>query len=87
MALPAFDSSRHHVGLGDSDGSEIGLVISGAYRKGFKRELGDEGQGVHYGSDSLFNQPGLSSWTMDDFTGGARAGSITRATVVIVDDD
>ena len=70
MALPAYDTEKHHVGLGP-DGSEIGLIVAGAYSKAFKRDVSDELQGVHYGSDSFFNQPGVSSWSMDDFTGGA----------------
>lgn len=71
MSLPVYDATKHHVGLGAEAGSELGFILAGAYRKAFRRELGDSRDGVHYGSDSFFNQPGLSSWTMDDFTGGA----------------
>lgn len=69
MSLPDFDRDRHHIGLGVGSVRK-GFVLAGAYRKNFRRDLSDELQGVHYGSDSLFNQPGASSWTMDDFTGG-----------------
>jgi hypothetical protein len=66
VALPAYDAEKHHVGL-----EGLGLIVAGAYSKAFKRDLSDEKAGVHYGSESFFNQPGLSSWSMDDFTGGA----------------
>lgn len=69
MALPVYDADKYHVGLGQQ-GSEVGLVVSGAFQKSFKRELGDELAAVHYGADSLFNGSGISSWTQDDFTGG-----------------
>ena len=69
MALPAFDAERHAIGLGTA-GSERGFTIAGAYRKTFKRDQAGDQNGVHYGSDSYFNSPGVSSWTMDDFTGG-----------------
>lgn len=70
MSLPLFDAELHQVGLGP-DGAEIGLVLSGAYQKSFKRDLGDSLSSVHYGTDSLFNGTGISSWTQDDFTGGS----------------
>jgi hypothetical protein len=72
VALPTFDPAKHHVGLkaaGDL-ADPVGLMIDGQRRKSFRREIGDDQRGVHYGSDSFFNEPGLSSWTQDDFTGG-----------------
>lgn len=72
MALPAFDPVKHHVGLGDSAGTELGFIVSGAYSKAFKRDMTDELSSIHYGgAASLDNRPGVSTWTMDDFTGGA----------------
>jgi hypothetical protein len=74
VGLPDFDPRRHHIGLGVPavlDGSALaGFLLAGARRKTYRRDLSDELQGVHYGADSLFNQPGVSSWTMDDFSGG-----------------
>ena len=69
MSLPAYDSEIHHIGLGAA-GTEIGFTIAGAYRKTFKRDQAGDQNGVHYGSDSYFNNPGVSSWSMNDFTGG-----------------
>ena len=74
MALAAFDLDKHHIALAEvgSDGPGYGFVTAGSYDKGFRREKESEFNGVRYGGgDSLVNKPGVSSWTMDDFTGGA----------------
>ena len=69
MSLRAYDSDRDGIGLGPP-GGEKGFTVAGAYRKSFKRDQSADNAGVHYGSDSYFNTPGVSSWSMDDFTGG-----------------
>lgn len=73
MALPAFDPEKHHIGLKEAGASDYsGFILAGAYGKSFKRDGSDELAGIHYGGgDGLVNQVGLSTWTMDDFTGGA----------------
>lgn len=67
MAQPAYDPAKHHVGLGP-DGSEIGLMIAGGYRRGPQR---DQGGSTEFGGDQDVGYlPGHSRWTQDDFTGG-----------------
>ncbi len=74
MSIDTFDPDKHHISLAEvgasSDG--YGFVTTGQYVRGFKRIKESEMDGVRYGGgDSLVNKPGVSSWTMDDFTGGA----------------
>lgn len=72
MSLPKFDREKHHIGLGLTDADLKGFLVTGAYSKGFRRILGSDMVGTHYGTgESLVNVPGLSSWQQDDFSGGA----------------
>ncbi len=73
MGLPIFDADKHHIGFVFPTSPRFyGFVIDGVYRKAFRRQIASEFDGVRYGGgDSLVNKPGVSSWTMDDFTGGA----------------
>lgn len=73
MSLEAFDAERHHVGLAaGSSASAYGFLLAGAYSKGFRRELQSDRAGIHYGNgDGLVNVAGLSSWSQNDFSGGA----------------
>lgn len=68
MALPAFDRTKHHVGLGTSAEALKGLILSGGYRESGQRLPRD----AAYGETESYVQPSsLSRWTMDDFLGGA----------------
>lgn len=68
MSLPTFDSTKHHVGLGLTGGSQYGLLIEGGYhwnaqKFGTPAEFGGERDAI---APSV-----LSRWTQDDFSGGA----------------
>lgn len=65
MALPAFVSTKHHVGLG-APGSEVGLMLSSYVKRSQDSPL----QRVHQGNDDFLGTNRESSWTQDDFSGG-----------------
>jgi len=72
VPLETYDAERHHVGLAAEGDAALGFVLAGAYSKGFRREIQSDRVGVHYGSgEGLVNVAGLSSWSQDDFSGGA----------------
>lgn len=67
MAQPAYDGTKHHVGLGPA-GSGIGLMVAGGYRRGPQH---DQGGSTEFGGDQDVGfLPGHSRWTQDDFSGG-----------------
>jgi hypothetical protein len=67
MALPVYDSTKHHVGLGDSVGTKKGFMIEGDYRE----MLQNSPRVTRFGSQQeLFDAPSLSRWTQDNFLGG-----------------
>jgi hypothetical protein len=68
VALPAYDATKHHIGLGESAGALKGFVIEPGQRK----VLQSAPRVAEFGSgEELINAPSLSRWTMDDFLGGA----------------
>jgi len=74
VALAPFQEGVHHIGLGDVDdtGDLPGFLIAGGYTKGFRRIFQSDFNGIRYGQgEALVNVPGLSSWSQDDFSGGA----------------
>jgi hypothetical protein len=75
MALPTFDATRHHVGLGpyDPEAPPEGNVGSGFFIRGYNRSyLQQERQSVFgVGRDDLGDDSKLSRWNQDSFIGGA----------------
>jgi hypothetical protein len=67
MALPVFDATKHHIGLGDSTGTKKGFMIT-AYQEAVQSlpRAQDFGAG-----SPLVLAPSLSRWNMDNFLGGA----------------
>lgn len=63
MALPTFDSTKHHFGL---DGK--GYLITGGYRMDPQRE---SAPGEFGGETDLIGPSARARWTQDDFSGGA----------------
>jgi hypothetical protein len=71
--LNPFDSTIHHIGLKQYDdlNPQRGFILAGSWTRAFRRQMQSEFEGVKYGQgESLVNKPGVSSWSMDDFTGG-----------------
>jgi hypothetical protein len=67
VALPVFDATKHHIGLGTA-GQQKGFLIEGGYRE----MLQNAPRISEFGSpNDLITTPSLSRWTMDDFLGGA----------------
>lgn len=67
MALPDYDETRHHVGIGDAVDAKKGFLIEGDYRE----MLQNSPRVTSFGSQQeLFDAPSLSRWTQDDFLGG-----------------
>lgn len=68
MAVVPYDEAKHHIGLGETEGSLIGLMLDGSYRKSLQTLPTPE----TFGSpDDLLNTPSLATWTQDDFSGGS----------------
>jgi hypothetical protein len=67
MPQPAYNSAKHHVGLGPS-GSQKGLLLSGAYRKSPQRDGITAGE--FGGERDIAFEAGHARWTQDDFSGG-----------------
>lgn len=69
MALPAFDSGAHHVGLGVDVANLKGFLAKG-YTKSRQRETDRIVQEFGGGRDDL-GAAGLSRWNQESFVGGA----------------
>ena len=69
MALPVYDESKHHIGLGGDAGSLKGFFIRG-YNKQRQRETDKIVQEFGGGRDDL-GSPGASRWNQESFIGGA----------------
>ncbi len=69
MALPVYDSGRHHVGLGLDAANLKGFFIRG-YTKQRQRQTDGVQQQFGGGRDDL-GSPGHSRWNQDSFVGGA----------------
>ena len=73
MALPTYDSAKHHIGLKDRGGAtNYGFMLSGGHSMSLQREaIGAPDLG---GATDLIGQtPSMSRVTQDDFTGGMGA--------------
>lgn len=69
MALPVYDSSKHHVGLGTGTGDDLkGFFVKG-YTKQRQRETDRIVQEFGGGRDDI-GTPGHSRWNQDSFIGG-----------------
>ena len=69
MALNAFDTAKHHIGLGAAGGTMFGFMVDGSYRMEGQREA--VGAPDFGGATDLIGQaPSMARWTQDDFTGG-----------------
>lgn len=70
MALPTYDSTKHHIGLKQTGTATLyGFMLEG----GFVKEVQRESQGApEFGgqTDLIGQAPSLSRWTQDDFVGG-----------------
>lgn len=68
MATTPYDAAKHHVGLGEAADSLVGLLLEGSYRSTLQPAVAPSsfGSGVDY-----LNNPSLSRWAQDDFSGGA----------------
>jgi hypothetical protein len=69
MTLPTYSSSKHHIGLQASGGTNYGFMLEGGYAKEMQREgLGAPDMGG--ATDVIGQTPSMSRWTQDDFVGG-----------------
>jgi len=68
VATAPYDADRHHVGLGEDEDSLVGLLLEGAFRRSLQPATppASFGSGVDY-----LNNPSISRWSQDDFSGGA----------------
>lgn len=68
MAVAAYDSALHHVGLGADAGSLSGLVLVGPYNRSAAGPVLDKPSDI--GTGDLTGQRQMSRWTQNDYSGG-----------------
>jgi hypothetical protein len=68
VAVAAYDSALHHVGLGASAASLNGLVLVGPYNRGNAGPVLDKPSDI--GTGDLTGQRQMSRWTQNDYSGG-----------------
>ncbi len=75
MALPNFDSTKHHIGLCPVGGTLKGYMLSGGYRIDPQR-FGSSGE--FGGTEDQIAPSALDRWTQDDWSGGAFQDNFTN---------
>ncbi len=68
MTIAAYDSDKHHVGLGVDSDTLKGLVLVGPYLRGNAAPVFDKPSDI--GTDDLTGARSMSRWTQNDYSGG-----------------